>query len=230
MKKGLYTAGFIALICTLVISSVQFFSFQKSYYAKTYTRLQTAETIGITQAELDEATTVFLDYIVGSRDNLDYNVTINGAKEAMFNQREIDHMVDVQVLMIRVLNLRNVLGVFSILVIAFAIYKKDYKDLVLMKESLQLCLMIMGLILGFIGIYAIVDFDAFWIQFHKVLFSNDLWLLDPRTDRLIMMVPQEFFSGLVYRIIGAIGVIVVSFIGLYIALGRRISYVAHRTL
>ena len=40
---------------------------------------------------------------------------------------------------------------------------------------------------------ACIDFDSLFILFHKVAFTNDLWLLDPRTDLLIRLMPIEFF-------------------------------------
>ena len=30
-------------------------------------------------------------------------------------------------------------------------------------------------------------------QFHFLSFTNDLWMLDPRNDYLIIMFPQQFF-------------------------------------
>ena len=53
-----------------------------------------------------------------------------------------------------------------------------------------------------IAIYAAVDFTSFWTSFHHVFFTNDLWLLDPATDNLILMVPEQFFFDLVFRIVG----------------------------
>ena len=42
-------------------------------------------------------------------------------------------------------------------------------------------------------IAACVDFNSLFILFHKVAFTNDLWLLDPQTDLLIRLMPIEFF-------------------------------------
>ena len=42
-------------------------------------------------------------------------------------------------------------------------------------------------------IAACIDFDSLFVLFHKVAFTNDLWLLDPRTDLLIRLMPIEFF-------------------------------------
>ena len=40
---------------------------------------------------------------------------------------------------------------------------------------------------------ACIDFDSLFILFHKVAFTNDLWLLNPQTDLLIRLLPIEFF-------------------------------------
>ena len=45
------------------------------------------------------------------------------------------------------------------------------------------------------------NFNLFWIKFHQLLFSNDLWLLSPDESNLIKMVPEEFFISLITTII-----------------------------
>ena len=40
---------------------------------------------------------------------------------------------------------------------------------------------------------ATIDFDSLFILFHRIAFTNELWLLDPRTDLLIRLMPIEFF-------------------------------------
>jgi len=72
-------------------------------------------------------------------------------------------------------------------------------------------------VIAALGLYAALDFNSFWTSFHLLFFSNNLWLLDPSTDILIMMVPGEFFFDLVIRIIllfasAFIASVIVSFI------------------
>ncbi|WP_125707256.1 TIGR01906 family membrane protein [Companilactobacillus zhongbaensis] len=38
-----------------------------------------------------------------------------------------------------------------------------------------------------------IDFDDFFIMFHKVLFRNNDWLFDPALDPIIEVLPDEFF-------------------------------------
>lgn len=57
-------------------------------------------------------------------------------------------------------------------------------------------------VLVVLGLIAAIDFNRFWTAFHLVSFSNDEWLLDPRTDYLIMMFPLPFWSDAVTWVVG----------------------------
>lgn len=46
-----------------------------------------------------------------------------------------------------------------------------------------------------------VDFNRYFTYFHLIFFNNDLWLLNPNTDLLIQMLPEEFFISIFIRII-----------------------------
>ena len=59
----------------------------------------------------------------------------------------------------------------------------------------------LGIVLLFFGMWIAYDFTGFWTWFHTVFFSNDLWLLDPRTDFMICMLPEIIFNQLVISII-----------------------------
>ena len=73
-------------------------------------------------------------------------------------------------------------------------------------------------------IYAAIDFNSFWIQFHYLFFTNDLFFLDPNTEILINMVPEQFFFDLVMRIILMfISSVIVLFGLLYYLNKKRIS-------
>ncbi|MBE5807884.1 MAG: DUF1461 domain-containing protein [Clostridiales bacterium] len=50
------------------------------------------------------------------------------------------------------------------------------------------------------AVWACLDFDAAFTFFHRRLFSNDLWLLDPRTDLLIRICPESMFMSMGLRI------------------------------
>ena len=68
------------------------------------------------------------------------------------------------------------------------------------------------------------DFTKYFIVFHKIFFNNDLWVLDPRTDMLINIVPEGFFFDTAARIaLVFAGIVMVFFVGnlvLYKRAGR----------
>ena len=51
---------------------------------------------------------------------------------------------------------------------------------------------------GIVVVLAMQDFDAVFIKFHQIFFTNDLWLLNA-DDMLILMVPEPFFAGFAPR-------------------------------
>ena len=50
--------------------------------------------------------------------------------------------------------------------------------------------------------WALVNFDGLFITFHRVAFPRGGWLLDPRTDLLIRLMPERFFTALGARGLG----------------------------
>ncbi len=45
-----------------------------------------------------------------------------------------------------------------------------------------------------------MGFDAAFIRMHQLLFTNDLWLMDPATDILIRMMPSNLFEAELLRV------------------------------
>ena len=58
--------------------------------------------------------------------------------------------------------------------------------------------------LGMLAVWAMIDFNAAFNFFHEILFTNDLWLLNPATDLLIRICPISMFMAMGARI-GLIG-------------------------
>ena len=44
-----------------------------------------------------------------------------------------------------------------------------------------------------------VDFNSFWNGFHRLFFTNDLWLMDYNTCRMIRICPLQLFNDIVIR-------------------------------
>ena len=55
---------------------------------------------------------------------------------------------------------------------------------------------LLGVIAAGLALWAAVNFDGLFITFHRLAFRNDLWLLNPRTDLLIRLMPETLFIRL----------------------------------
>lgn len=70
-----------------------------------------------------------------------------------------------------------------------------------MWKSVFATTIVVTIVFAAVGIWAAVDFDFFWINFHKIFFTNDLWMLDPRTSLMIRMFSSQFFFDMVAGIL-----------------------------
>ncbi len=203
--------GSILLIVGLLIASIEMFAVNAGFFQSEYDKLDTARNIGISDDDLTRVTRKLLDYTTGAEDNLNMQAEINGQLQEVFGQREKDHMVDVKVLYLRARGFRTfaLAGAALLIALSFLIGKK--RTARILGKSFLCVSGGFVVVVAAIGLYAAIDFSAFWTSFHHVFFDNDLWLLDPNTDVLIQMVPEQFFSNLVARII-------VRFISIFVAL------------
>src|SRR5207248_665368 len=74
-------------------------------------------------------------------------------------------------------------------------------------------------LLALAGIASLFDFTDAFITFHELAFSNNDWILDPRTDYLIMLFPEGFWLDATLRIAtqSAIEAVVLGAVGLGIS-------------
>ena len=198
-------AGYlIAMTCILfiLITSIQFHCFNKTFYRSEYQTLQTAQTLGMTESDLFVATETLLDYLQDTTDSLDVEITIQGTQTKAFNSKEIAHMKDVRNLYQFALTLRIISVVVFIISFVYLLFRKKRDIWTLCSINYMKTAVIFAVVVIMLAIWAYVDFDAFWTAFHKVAFRNDLCLLNPNTDLMINLFPSTFFSHLVFRIVG----------------------------
>lgn len=195
-----------SLIFVILVTSVDLHAFNKSYYESEYQRLDTAESLRMSEEGLFDATFALLDYLHMERDDIISVSEVNGFEREIFNERETLHMVDVRDLYQNVLLARNVFAVLGVLAILamVMIYQKQKKPMMELLSDLASSYLQVSFCLGvgalMLVLWAVIDFTSFWVGFHKLFFTNDLWMLNPATSIMINMFPEEFFAGMVLRI------------------------------
>ena len=197
-------AGFICGICltaVLLITSVEAVAYwTPGYYEKEYTKYQVLNDLpAMTMEDLLIVTDEMMDYLRGDREDLHVFTTMGGEYREFFNAREIAHMEDVRDLFLGGLFIRRAALFGILLCLAFLIFTKANLLKILPKA---ICLGMGGvfLIAGVLGGIISTDFNKYFVIFHHIFFDNDLWMLDPRTDLLINIVPEPFFMDTAARI------------------------------
>ena len=92
----------------MVLSTIDFWCFNRDFYQNEYSKLNTASEIKISEEDLDKATDVLLSYLKDRNKTLDISANIDGVNREIFNDREKAHMVDVRDLYLNVITLRNI--------------------------------------------------------------------------------------------------------------------------
>ena len=187
------------LFCLLF--SVFFNAYDLSFYGHEYDQYGLNQTTGLSREDYQKGMDTLLDYLQDKKDDIDVTVSINGSSRELFNQKEIDHMVDVKILANRARVVMIIAGLTT-LIFGFILY--HYKSMVV--KYYPFCfksfhLILLGSMMG-LSFMIITDFNSFWTTFHHIFFpGNDLWLLDPSTDWMIRMLPGNLFMDLVIKIL-----------------------------
>ena len=104
-------------------------------------------------------------------------------------------MVDVQVLYQSFRTLRNfAVPAAAVLLIAAGAMLEKGSRLRIFAKAYLFGLLAYALVIGALGVWVAVDFTSFWIKFHHVFFTNDLWILSYATDRMIRIFSESVVS------------------------------------
>lgn len=200
--KALYHAmGLVAAICVtfiVLITSVEVVVYgNPGFFEKEYTKYNVLERVHMEMDDLLYVTDEMMDYLKGDREDLVVNTIVDGKEREFFNEKEKRHMVDVQNLFLGAMELRLGAGILTVVLGAILLLKK---------QGLTLLRMLQWGIGMFIGSMAALaaliatDFTKYFTYFHLIFFDNDDWILNPKTDLLINIVPEGFFRDTAYTI------------------------------
>lgn len=185
----------------LLLTDVQVVAYDRDYYRAEYIKYGIPEHIGMSIDNLMYSTEQLLLYLENKRGDLDFEAEFNKGSEEFFSQRDKQHMVDVKGLFIKGKLIRNVSFLYIIGFVALMFWKKNFKSRVrkLAKYGIAVAAAGIAPVIALVVLMNI-DFYKYFTIFHEIFFTNDLWLLDPGTDRLINIFPQDFFTDMAFSI------------------------------
>ena len=108
----------------------------------------------------------------------------------VFNEREVGHLKDVKGLFRLVYFILLGTGLYAVVYTGINLFW--WRDRRLYRGLFGGGVLTLGL-MAVIGLMAAIDFDWLFLNFHLVSFANDLWMLNPATDYLIMLFPRGFW-------------------------------------
>lgn len=200
LRFGIFIILDVLLFFSLLFSSVQVVVYSETFFRWHYVQHDIEEETGMNLDSLMEVTDMMMRYLIDDLDSLDMTAQIDGQEQEVFGEREKLHMVDVKNLFLAAKGIRDY---GSMLVLIFVLVGIFRLRRILSSWLCQLKLFFIAsasiaLVLG--GLF-ISNFTKYFTIFHEIFFHNDLWLLDPRTDILINMVPEIFFFQTVLLIL-----------------------------
>jgi integral membrane protein (TIGR01906 family) len=202
LLSGLALVILALSIPVLIVSgTVNVFAHSSELYRYGFAKYGISAATGIGNEQLNGVAQRMADFFSGKLASPQMTVTVKGVDRPLYNQKELVHLDDV----------RGIVTVFKTLqiaaILAFLAAGASVFALLGMRRLLRgiragaiVTLSVMGLLV----VWALIDFNSLFYLFHIVSFTNDLWLLDPTKDYLIMMFTESFFYDAAIMVIATI--------------------------
>lgn len=206
-KRGVAAVAGFCLLFVLILLVMAMTAYNmagdKGLLATEMRRNSSPKYSGLPDEEYQDMGQMVADYLMGRKDTFQYYFSdTDGNMVVCFSPHEENHMADCRILIRWTGRLRWFLGAAAVILMGVGValrkYKKSFSTGILAGFGLSLMI---GLALLAWGL---INFDGLFTAFHQLLFTNDGWLMDARTDMLIRLMPTSFFTSLGIKILLAV--------------------------
>lgn len=171
--------------------------------AREMLRCAPPETTGLPESEYGGVGRMAAGYLTGRENTFQYVFSGADGKEYFcFRSYEADHMADCRELIHLAGTVRWVAGCLALLLAGAAMLLRKYR--MDFATGMRVGLIAAGVAFGLLLVWGLIDFDGLFVTFHRIAFTNEGWLLDPRTDMLIRLMPTSFFVSMGVRVLLAV--------------------------
>ena len=196
------TIAMLLVIFALLITGFQLAVYGDSHYGfykKEYEKYRVTDDLNMKIDNVMAVTEHMMAYLIGKEEKLSIVTDVDGEHQDFFNEQDRLHMADVRNLFLGGLKLRNYAVILAtILMIVLMAKKADFRRLV--PQGYLQALFVYLILAAILGVAMSIDFTSCFTLFHKLFFTNTLWIFDPETDYMIRMLPEGFFSDMVIRV------------------------------
>ncbi len=189
-----------AILLFLVAGSVTWAVNDPGLYRNGFQRYHTAQRSGISDADLVAIGGELRRYFNTSIEPLAVRAPIYGIEQEVFNQREVAHMYDVKRLVRGTywVTLGSALWILSTLALVAVMDRSAWSTRAARLAIWGGAVTLISVFL--VGLAAVASFEQLFLLFHRLSFANDLWILDPRTDYLLILFPGGFWFDATMRV------------------------------
>ena len=188
------SALFILAVPLFLVTATVAWAFNNpGIYQRGFEKYNISLATGITDADLIQVGAEIRHYFNSTEEPLLVTTRIFGQEQELFNSREVGHMKDVKSLIWGLYLIGILSGVYILgsVALGLGLRRQNFGRLLAVRFRWG-GVVTLGILLG-VGLFALVGFDTLFLKFHQLSFANDLWQLDPRTDYLVRLFPQNFW-------------------------------------
>ena len=187
----------------LVTASVAWAFNDPSVYNRGFQKYRISLATGITEEDLRHVAGQIRHYFNSTDEPLLVKTQVYGEEREIFNQREVQHMHDVKRLVWWVYAAAAMSGIYLMANTSWGLAVNGPRFLGELAQRVIRGVVLMGILVVAVGIFALSGFDTLFLRFHQLAFANDLWQLDPRRDYLVIIFPQGFWFDATMRVVAS---------------------------
>lgn len=197
MKRFLYfflaLLAWFSLFCSIAATAVT----NESLMTQGFLQYSQTAHLNVSASRYGEYAHGLCQYLEGKTDVVQVKDPDTGTMVNTFSDKENAHLRDVRVI-VSFLKIARYAGgglVIGILGTLYFFGSKDKKALLSdVARGFALSALFLLAAATALAVWGIVNFNGLFWTFHKVVFSNELWLLNPNTDLLMALMPLPFFT------------------------------------
>lgn len=199
-KNDIFLA--IMLMIFIISFAVVFTVFFKPLYYFDINYLNIDQISGLDAETIKENYRILINY-----QSIFYQGTLNLPDFVMSDSGRI-HFEEVKCIFEAIQVMMVISGLISIPMTIKKIKEKEYRFL----RLTGLITIIVPTVLGFL---AALDFERAFVLFHQIVFRNDYWIFDYRTDPVITILPETFFMHCFMLIVVIVCLLAIICLGYY---------------
>ncbi len=180
------------IYCLFVLSFYLVLYTNKNFLIDLFNKFDVYKNLPFTlkDTDIEKIAYELMDFLIGKSKILNTKIYVNGILKELYSSKAKIHMLDVRNIFLANIHFSIYMSFISLLILTYHSYINELFEL---KKTFLYTICIFFIITLIIVIYCLIDFNSFFLLFHKLLFTNDYYLFDPATDIIILMLPEELF-------------------------------------